>query len=492
MKKLFPSRLLSKGLKIALAVFAFIGMPFMALAQDAADVVQPPKEFDPMGWDWMLIASIVLTVLLIAIIARSFDIGALTEKVTNKKVVNWNKVNAWVGILFLVAGAAGVAYELVYHGKYVLLGDASSVHGKALDSMFELTFIFTFIVFCITEILLFWFMFRYRYREGQKGLYFFHNNKLEMVWTVVPAIVLTFLVLRGFNTWSRITNVDKLDKNTETIEVFAYQFGWKARYAGEDHKFGEHSFTFISGKNPLGLAVNSYVDSLSADLTNDIKNIDKLLQSADDSAVAWKTALKVFVGKQNLTAYPSVYKDLTQKVNDAESGAYVRNLEKDKRRKKLTLERIAAYKNSKGFFNNAANDDKITTEIVLVKNKTYLFKFRARDVIHSAWMPEFRAQMNVVPGMATQFAFTPTKTTAEARKVKNDSAYDFLLYCNKICGGAHYNMKIKIIVVETVAEYNAWLATQAPVLAPPAPAMPEGDKAKADSASAQKPTVASK
>lgn len=494
MKKLFPNRLIVKSLKIALAAIAFMGMPFMAAAQDAADVVQPPKEFNPMGWDWMFIAAVILTILIILVIVRTFDIGSLTEKVTGKQVIKWDNVNAWLGIIFLTLGAIGVTYELIYHGKYVLLGNSSSLHGVALDNMFSLTFIVTFIVFCITEFLLFYFMFRYRYKEGKKALYFFHNNKLEMIWTVIPAIVLTFLVLRGFTTWSRITNVSKMDKNTEVIEVFAYQFGWKARYSGEDKAFGEHSFTFISGKNPLGLAVNSYVDSLTTEINTDIKNIDKLIASASDSAIVWNTALKDLVGKLNTTAYPLVYKDLKQKTNDVNSGAYVRNLERDKRRKTLTLERIAAYRSNKEFFNNAANDDKITTEIVLVKNKTYLFKFRARDVIHSAWMPEFRAQMNVVPGMATQFGFTPIKTTEEIRKIKNDSAYDFLLYCNKICGAAHYNMKIKITVVETMAEYNTWLATQASVVAPPAVmvAPTEGDKPKADSATLTKQTVASK
>lgn len=493
MKKLIPTGLVSKSLKLVAMFFTLFGMPIMAFAQAAAtDVVEPPKEFNPMAWDWPFIAAVVLTILIVMVIARTFDIGTLTEKVTGKRVIGWNKVNGWVALIFLIASAIGVAYEMVYHGKFILLGDSNSEHGKALDSMFNWTFAFTFAVFCITEILLFYFMFRYKYRDGEKALYYFHNNKLEMIWTVIPAIVLTFLVLRGFNTWSRITSVDKLDKNTQTIEVFAYQFGWKARYSGDDNKFGEHSFTFISGKNPLGLAVNSYVDSLSSELNADIKNIDVLLASADDSAVVWNKALSDFEAKQNLTAYPAIYKELKQKANDANSGAYVRKLEKDKKRKHTTLTRIAAYRGNKDYFNNTANDDKITTEIVLVKNKTYLFKFRARDVIHSAYMPEFRAQMNVVPGMSTHFAFTPIRTTAEVRKLKNDSAFEYYLYCNKICGAAHYNMKIKITVVETMEEFKTWLAGQAPVLAPPAPAsMPEEHKPTADSAKTAKPSIAS-
>ena len=104
-------------------------------------------------------------------------------------------------------------------------------------------------------------------------------------------------------------------------------------------------------------------------------------------------------------------------------------------------------------------------------------KMRSRDVIHSAFMPHFRAQMNCVPGMVTEFRFTPNKTTAEMRKDpyvikmmkeindvrakqnKEPIEFDFMLLCNKICGGSHYNMPMTIIV-ESEKDYNAWIAKQ--------------------------------
>ena len=132
-----------------------------------------------------------------------------------------------------------------------------------------------------------------------------------------------------------------------------------------------------------------------------------------------------------------------------------------------------------------AQDDVIVTELHLVVDKPVLFKMRSQDVLHSAYMPHFRAQMNCVPGMVTQFGFTPTVTTADMRqnpdiqdKVANINAlrldnkaeieergqelryeFDYLLLCNKICGKSHYNMQMKIIV-ETQEEYDAWMATQ--------------------------------
>ncbi len=128
-----------------------------------------------------------------------------------------------------------------------------------------------------------------------------------------------------------------------------------------------------------------------------------------------------------------------------------------------------------------SQDDKQVTELYLPKGKKVHFKFRSQDVLHSAYMPHFRAQMNCVPGMVTEFGFTPKYTTEEMRqqseviakteginkirKAKGEDPYvfDYLLLCNKICGASHYNMQMKITVVEQ-EEYDKWIAEQ-PTLA---------------------------
>ncbi|MCY4217066.1 MAG: cytochrome c oxidase subunit II [Flavobacteriaceae bacterium] len=132
-------------------------------------------------------------------------------------------------------------------------------------------------------------------------------------------------------------------------------------------------------------------------------------------------------------------------------------------------------------------DDVVVTELHLPVNREVIFKMRSQDVLHSAYMPHFRAQMNTVPGMITEFAYTPTITTVEMRqdpvivdKVEKinqlreaksqelmaqgefplDSyEFDYLLLCNKICGASHYNMQMKIIV-ETEEEFQNWLDQQ--------------------------------
>ena len=132
-----------------------------------------------------------------------------------------------------------------------------------------------------------------------------------------------------------------------------------------------------------------------------------------------------------------------------------------------------------------AQDDIVVTELHIPKGKKIHFKFRSQDVLHSAYFPYFRAQMNCVPGMVTEFAFEPIYTTEEYRelpymveKVANINAirakksidlvakgetaldpytFDYLLLCNKICGASHYNMQMKIIV-DSPADYKAWLS----------------------------------
>jgi cytochrome c oxidase subunit 2 len=105
-----------------------------------------------------------------------------------------------------------------------------------------------------------------------------------------------------------------------------------------------------------------------------------------------------------------------------------------------------------------SSDDMVVREVHLPVDKSVLLKFRSRDVIHSAFLPHFRVQMNCVPGLSTQFAFTPTKTTAQMKESEGED-FEYVLLCNKICGSAHFNMQMKFIV-ESKEDYNKWISSQ--------------------------------
>ncbi|MFO0356261.1 MAG: cytochrome c oxidase subunit II [Sphingobacteriaceae bacterium] len=263
------------------------------------------------------------------------------------------------------------------------LPPAASEHGEKYDTLWDANIYLITFVFLATNFFLFWFAYKYRGHAKAQAVYFPHNNKLEMAWTIIPASALAFIIIFGLKYWNEITSISE-DPNRVLIELYAKQFDWTARYPGKDGKLGQTDYRQISGSNSVGLD------------TADVVGNDDLL---------------------------------------------------------------------------------VKNEFHVPVNKEVVFEFRSRDVIHSAYMPHFRAQMNCVPGMVTTFKFKPTKTTAEMRNhpyVKQLMAginkqrakdgnepveFDYALLCNKICGASHYNMQMTIIV-ESEADYNAWLAKQ--------------------------------
>src|SRR5882757_6671100 len=163
-----------------------------------------------------------------------------------------NRINGFLMIVFLVAGLIGVYWcNELYRGK--ILGESASVHGEQIDRMMYITIAITGVVFVITQIILFWFAYKYQYSEKRKAHYFPHDNRLEVIWTVVPAIALTVLVGFGLFYWFRITG--EAPENALQIEVTGKQFEWIFRYPGKDNTFGKKYYKEINDNigNQLGL-----------------------------------------------------------------------------------------------------------------------------------------------------------------------------------------------------------------------------------------------
>jgi len=409
-------------------------------------------------------AIIVFSIMMVLVLANAFDISKYTAKITGRETVNQNNVNKWVMLIFMIVGLMATVWEFKNHGKHILLNNSASEHGIAYDGMFTMTLILTSIVFFATQFLLFWFSFKYANRPGEKALYYSHNNRLEIFWTIIPAIVLTALVLRGHQTWRTVVYAeDNYKGKIKSIEIFAYQFGWKARYAGEDGIMGKADYKFISGKNELGLAYEPEVDSLMVELGKQIE-LEKQLIKDLASGVTLAAVQATYTEAENIRDYNAM-ESIEKEIEAIKNGDRLDEAEASINRKTKQIERIKEIKNNKtqfaAYFNGAATDDIITQEIHIAKDSLVTFNFRSKDIIHSAWLPHMRAQMNVVPGMPTKFTFKPTKSTLEAKQ-EFGQEFDYYLYCNKICGVSHYNMKIKV-VVESQAEVDAWLKSQQPV-----------------------------
>jgi len=338
----------------------------------------------------------IIIVLFIAVaiwqMVKIFDLAQVGNSTSQVATDKDNKLNGYLMIGFLIFIYVITIYCFAVWGDLPLLSNSASEHGPQVDNLMIISLVLIFVVQTITQFLLHYFAFKYKGEKGKKALFFADNNKLEMIWTIIPVIVLTGLIMYGLFTWTSIMNVSE-DDDPMIVELYAQQFSWTARYAGQDNTLGAANVRLI-----------------------DIDNANVL------------------------------------GIDEADVNAF---------------------------------DDVIVKELHLPVGKPVLFKMRSQDVLHSAYMPHFRAQMNCVPGMITQFGFTPTVTTADMRqnpdmvekvanineiRVENKDAieesgqdlryeFDYLLLCNKICGKSHYNMQMKIIV-ETQEEFDAWMKEQ--------------------------------
>lgn len=191
--------------------------------------------------------------LLLSIIWMVYRIQTLVSvmKGSDKKVATGsNKVNAFMFVLFLVLGGGLMFwYSIKEFDNYNL--PLASEHGAVTDQLFWITMAVTGIVFIITHVLLFWFPYKYQYSENRKASFYPDNNKLEVIWTVVPAIVLALLVIGGWKAWSDITA--PAPENSHVVEIMGYQFAWEVRYAGMDNILGDNDYRLTSASNVSGV-----------------------------------------------------------------------------------------------------------------------------------------------------------------------------------------------------------------------------------------------
>ena len=201
---------------------------------------------------FLTIAVVVLIFVVIFQIAKASEYVSVLkgEEVSRKQN---NKINGLLMVVFLVLGLVGVWYcnELLYD-KTLLVQDAASVEGARVDSMLWVTLAVTGIVFIATQIILFVFAYKYQEDTNRKVVFFAHSTKLELIWTVIPAIALTVLVVIGLRNWFLFTG--EPPKNAMVVEVTGKQFGWIYRYPGKDGSFGKKYYKNIdNASNTLGL-----------------------------------------------------------------------------------------------------------------------------------------------------------------------------------------------------------------------------------------------
>jgi len=199
----------------------------------------------------LLISAILILFLVVVFqIAKASEYVAMIRGYENARKQS-NKINAFLLLAFLVLGLIGVYYcNEMFKGR--ILGEPASDHGVLVDQMLYVTLAVTFVVFVITQIALFWFAYKYQESDNRKAFYYPHNNTLELIWTVIPAIVLSVLVGFGIFYWFKITG--PAPKDAMVVEVVGKQYGWEFRYPGADGILGKKYFKKVdaANNNPVG------------------------------------------------------------------------------------------------------------------------------------------------------------------------------------------------------------------------------------------------
>ena len=316
--------------------------------------------------EFLLVALGALVFVVVFQIAKASEYVSVLKGEEKTRRQN-NKINAFLLLGFLVFGLIGAWYcNDLYYGKTLFPQGSASVEGEGWDWMFMLTTIVTGIVFVITQVLLFWFSFKYQEKDNTKAYYFAHSTKLELIWTTIPAIVLCVLVAFGLRYWFKATG--DAPKDSIVVEVTGHQFGWEFRYPGADKMLGKKNFKLTKGANSLGVDFDDPA-------------------SLDDIHVS--QTMHIPVGKP----------------------------------------------------------------VKMVIN--------AQDVIHDVGLPHFRLKMDAVPGIPTTQWFTPKYTTEEMKARTGNPNFTYEISCDQMCGKGHFSMR-GVIIVESEAQYKAWLATQKP------------------------------
>jgi len=198
-------------------------------------------------------ALVVLVFIVIYQIAKASELATILrgeEKVKSQT----NRLMAWLMVAFFILGMIGIfkCHEALADK---MLPESASVQGDHYDTMLIVTLALTGFVFFVTQILLFYFIYRYQSTENRKPYFYAHNNRLEVLWTTVPALALVVLVVIGLKNWFTIT--DKAPDNAMVVQVMGKQFNWLIRYPGADGVLGKTDFRLMNdANNVMGLDWN--------------------------------------------------------------------------------------------------------------------------------------------------------------------------------------------------------------------------------------------
>lgn len=207
-----------------------------------------------MGTAFFAILSIILIALIVLQVSRITElvsrIRGEEENINRENRISANLLYGFMVIflIFVVISAWIYKNYMLGYGPHT----AASEHGGSIDSIIFTTTVVTGIVFFITQFMLFYFAWKFQYKPKRKALFMPHDNKLELIWTIIPAVTMFILVISGLVVWNEVMADVGPEEEVLEIEATGMQFAWMIRYPGPDGKLGSRDFKRINGFNPLG------------------------------------------------------------------------------------------------------------------------------------------------------------------------------------------------------------------------------------------------
>jgi len=144
------------------------------------------------------------------------------------------------------------------------LPEGVSTYSSTIDGLFFIILAVTGVAFIATEALLFLFAFRYRQRPGVRATYTHGNNALEVVWTIIPAVILVILGFMSRSGWNMIRG--EMPHTDEVVTITASQFNWEIRYRGTDGEFDTADDVVTSNDMRLPVGVKTRIRLRSKDV----------------------------------------------------------------------------------------------------------------------------------------------------------------------------------------------------------------------------------
>ena len=410
----------------------------------------------------MKLITLLVVIAGVIALAQLAKVGQLTSLIRNKKEEDISdadtRLNGGLFIAFMVAFYASFIFLIVRYGDYN--PPAASAHGESYDTLMDFNMYIIIAVFFLVNSALFIFANKYRFDKERKARFFAHDNRLELIWTVIPSIVLAVIIIFGLRTWNEMTG-DASD-DALRVEVYSKQFDWTARYPGADGEFGLANYNLITPTNPLGIVtqdgvtealaeIEGQIASLEAELAHErgrllaeMASIEDQLHSGDHHGHGHNAHGENHGDEHDHHGISSEFKaNLEARLHEVEhmlasdnvvvlSNAAAEAKEGKLHRLKRHRQRIEEvkpfdYDGGIAAWEAGADDKIMKSEFHLPVGREVEFVFRSRDVIHSAYMPHFRAQMNTVPGVPTRFKMTPTITSDSMRTILDDPDFNYCL-----------------------------------------------------------------